>query len=283
MSVKSAEGGRDIPVRTVSNRRFEFGENWRHFLRVLDDDRIREAEMSMKRMLEEDDLSGREFLDIGSGSGLHSLVARRLGAKVRSFDYDPMAVACTNELRERYFPGDSGWTVEHGSVLNAEYLSGLGSFDLVYSWGVLHHTGSMWSALENALTAVKPGGKLVVAIYNDQGTKSIWWRKIKKGYVSLPKSLKSPYVVMCMLPVFLFHNILKLHRLLDVVKGYRKARGMSLWHDWIDWVGGYPFEVARPEEIFEFCRNRGFVLLKLRTMGGYWGCNEFVFRKPAAG
>src|SRR5262245_27430993 len=100
-------------------------------------------------MLEIDSLAGLSFLDIGSGSGLFSLAARRLGARVHSFDYDPQSVACAAELRRRYFPGDPQWVVEEGSALDADYLTRLGKFDIVYSWGVLHHTGRMWRSEEH--------------------------------------------------------------------------------------------------------------------------------------
>ena len=87
--------------------RFEFGKNWSRFLTTLTDDKIQSAEDSLRNMLETDDLAGKRFLDIGSGSGLFSLAARRLGATVHSFDYDPNSVACTAELRRRYFPTDA--------------------------------------------------------------------------------------------------------------------------------------------------------------------------------
>src|SRR5207302_10440486 len=128
--------------------RFEFGKNWGRFLEVLDDERIGEAEESLKKMLEVEGLAGKSFLDIGSGSGLFSLAARRLGARVHSFDYDPQSVACAAELRRRYFPNDEDWVVEPGSALDEAYLNRLGTFDIVYSWGVLHHTGAMWQALK---------------------------------------------------------------------------------------------------------------------------------------
>src|SRR5499433_2543356 len=130
--------------------RFEFGKNWIRFLEGVRDEQIFTAESSLKRMLEIDSLAGLSFLDIGSGSGLFSLAARRLGARVFSFDYDPASVACTAELRRRYFPGDRDWKVEQGSALDRDYMTSLGEFDVVYSWGVLHHTGSMWKALDYA-------------------------------------------------------------------------------------------------------------------------------------
>src|SRR5881296_1627768 len=130
--------------------RFEFGSNWRKFLAVLDERRVAEAENSLRRMLDAETLVGKSFLDIGSGSGLFSLAARRMGARVFSFDYDTRSVACTRELRRRHFPSDPQWTVAEGSVLDEEYLRSLGPFDIVYSWGVLHHTGNMWKAMGNA-------------------------------------------------------------------------------------------------------------------------------------
>jgi len=170
--------------------RFAFGENWSAFLYHLDDHRIRRAETSLQAMLGLERLEGFRFLDIGSGSGLFSLAARRLGAEVTSFDYDPQSVACTAELRRRFGHEDENWRVLRGSVLDKALLARLAKFDIVYSWGVLHHTGAMWDAIANATSMVAPGGLLNIAIYNDQGATSRMWRRIKKSYVSAPGPMK---------------------------------------------------------------------------------------------
>jgi 2-polyprenyl-3-methyl-5-hydroxy-6-metoxy-1,4-benzoquinol methylase len=266
-----------------SGRRFAFGENWSRFLAVLDADRIQAAEESLREMLEVKDLQGRRFLDIGSGSGLFSLAARRLGATVHSFDYDPQSVACTQELRQRYFPGERDWHVEQGSALDSEYLRGLGQWDVVYSWGVLHHTGNMSQALGNAADLVADGGKLFIAIYNDQGRASGVWLRVKQMYNRLPRGLK--WLVLWPATVRLWGPT----TLRDLIAGrpfhtwrnYSRGslRGMSAWRDVVDWVGGLPFEVATPEQIFSLFRARGFTLEQLRTAGGGHACNEFVFRK----
>ena len=152
-------------------------------------------------------------------------------------------------------------------MLDADYVKSLGTHDVVYSWGVLHHTGEMWRAVANTAERVRPAGLLYIAIYNDQGNKSARWRRIKRLYNELPRPLRVPYAVAVMFG--------------DYVRGWtrQRERGMSRWHDLVDWVGGYPFEVATPEEIFRFCRARGFELVDLTTAGGGIGCNEFVFRR----
>lgn len=260
--------------------RFEFGENWRNFLRWLNEERLEQAETSLKNALEMQSLEGRTFLDVGSGSGLFSLAARRLGAKVHSLDLDPQSVACTNELKRRYFPGDPMWVVEEGNILDMSYVLRLGTFDIVYSWGVLHHTGGMWEALQNIDTLVSDRGRLYIAIYNDLGPSSARWKKVKKAYNRLPKKFR----FLILWPSFLYMWFPVM--VIDIFRGtpfrtwrnYSSVnRGMSPWRDVIDWVGGYPFEVAKPEEIFEFYKRKGYVLDHLTTRLS--GCNEFVFTK----
>lgn len=155
--------------QVAGGERFEFGNNWASFLSTLDDARIKQAEISLKSLLGMDDLTGRTFLDIGSGSGLFSLAAKRLGAIVHSFDFDPQSMACTRELKRRYFPEDPSWKIEEASALDEAFMSALGKFDIVYSWGVLHHTGNLARAVELSSERVDAGGNLFVAIYNDQG------------------------------------------------------------------------------------------------------------------
>lgn len=264
--------------------RFEFGRNWSRFLEGVRERHIVTAESSLKRMLEMDSLAGLSFLDIGSGSGLFSLAARRLGARVHSFDYDPQSVECSIELRRRYFPDDAQWVVERGSALDADYLAGLGHFDIVYSWGVLHHTGRMWQALENAQLAVAAGGRLFIAIYNDNGSKSRRWARIKYAYNKLPRMLRAPLALLAITPneTKVFLRAALDGRPGDYLRSWMRPddfRGMSRWYDLVDWVGGYPYEFATPEQIFDFYRERGFTLTKLKCGGVGLGCNEFVFVK----
>ncbi len=270
--LRQADSDRQNPGAGDSTR-FPFGRNWARFLTRLDEARIESATRALANLLGVTDLEGQRFLDIGSGSGLSSLAARRLGAKVHSFDFDPESVACTAELRRRFFPGDPDWTVEQGSALDADYLRSLGEFDVVYSWGVLHHTGAMEQALENALIPLSGKGLLVLALYNDQGWISRYWTAVKRIYNrgaagrAAMIALHAPY-------------LLGARWLARALSGrLRLERGMSLWYDMLDWLGGYPFEVASPERVIGFFHRHGLVPDSVRGCGRRHGCNEFVFRR----
>jgi 2-polyprenyl-6-hydroxyphenyl methylase/3-demethylubiquinone-9 3-methyltransferase len=187
-------------------------------------------------------------------------------------------------LRKNYFRDDESWKVQEASVLDGEFMKSLGQYDVVYSWGVLHHTGQLWTAMENAQQRVAPGGKLFIALYNDTGSQSARWYWIKKTYCGLPGILRSPFAAAVWLPnelKLLAKSVLTLNPKLytESWTQYRNNRGMTKWRDIIDWVGGYPYEVSTPDEVFDFARERGFLLTKLKCGRVGLGCNEFVFVK----
>ncbi|MCP4408665.1 MAG: class I SAM-dependent methyltransferase [Gammaproteobacteria bacterium] len=258
-----------------SAERFQFGRNWLAFLQSVNEEKIAESISALQRMLNVTNLNGQSFLDIGSGSGLASLSAQRLGACVHSFDYDPESVACTREMARRFSAQGWAWSIEEGSVLDGGYMERLGTFDVVYSWGVLHHTGSMWSAIEQAMQCVKPGGVLFIALYNDEGLISTYWKTVKRFYNRHPgargplRAIYSPYFV----------GFGRLINQLRYLSGSRTRRGMTLWYDMVDWLGGYPFEVATPRSVEDFASARHFERINHYYVGSGLGCNEYVFRK----
>mgnify|MGYP006283399409 CR=1 FL=1 len=262
-------------------KHFKFGKNWKNFLSRLNNERIKVAEKSLKEKLKLNSLDGKSFLDIGCGSGLFSLAARNLGANVLSFDYDKDSVACTEFLKNKYYPQTENWRVTQASVLDKSFMKSIGKFDVVYSWGVLHHTGDMLTALANVDLNVRKDGLLFIAIYNDQSTKSKRWKSVKKLYC---KNLLMKFLIkISFIPYFIIigfaSDLTNLKNPFSRYKNYKQNRGMSILHDWIDWLGGYPFEVAKPEKIFNFYYDRHYELVNLKTCGNSHGCNEYVLKK----
>ena len=264
----------------VADPVFGFGANWARFLTSLSDKQIERATHAVSALVGRD-LRDQTFLDIGSGSGLSSLAARRLGARVYSFDYDPQSVACTQELRRRFFPDDAAWTVAQGSVLDEPFLAALGQFDVVYSWGVLHHTGHMWVAIENAARLVRPGGLFIIGIYNFRGGRrgTATWTRLKRWYCKAPRwqqvAWESTYMAWDLVSMAAVGR-----NPISMIRQYHAERGMSWRHDAIDWLGGYPYEAATPGEILEFVRRKfNFALIK-QNINPHLGVSEFVFESP---
>ncbi len=277
------KNSRTFENEVLEGERFEFGKNWQNFLENLNEEQINECKKSLKEFLQIKDLKEKSFIDVGSGSGIMSLAAVQLGAKVYSFDYDPSCVWCTEQLRKRFNFDNKRWHIEQGSILDEKYINNLGVFDIVYSWGVLHHTGNMMKSFDLISKLVKPkGGRLFIAIYNDQGIISVLWRFVKKLYCKSPQIIKTLLVWLigiCIWGVKFVIDLIKL-KPFDSWRNYHKMkRGMSPWHNVVDWVGGYPFEVAKPQTVIDFFNNRGYETLKTKTVGLGQANNQFVFRK----
>ena len=277
--------GKDKCALEIKQRkRFKFGRNWLSYSKKIDESNIQEAVKALKEILNVSNLVGKSFLDVGCGSGTASLAARRLGAKVFSFDFDSDAVLCTNKLKKLHYPNDDDWVIQSGSVLDLNFLKFIGKFDIVYSWGVLHHTGDMWKALENIIIPLKnKKSSLILALYNDQGAQSNFWKKIKKLYNISP--FNAFLIKLFFLPLYfilyLFTGILIYKNPFYYFANYKKTRGMSLYHDWIDWLGGYPFEVAKPDQINFFYRKKGFYLENIISTNSL-GCNQYVFSRESS-
>jgi SAM-dependent methyltransferase len=271
----------------TSELRYGFGANWKHYAETsLNEARVENAVRSLRDLLTIETLRGETFMDIGCGSGLFSLAACRLdAARVVSFDFDPDSVRTSQWLRERDRIPESRWTIQQGSVLDPAFMAGLPQVAVLYSWGVLHHTGRMWDAIDAAAAKVAPGGRFAISIYNRVERKpdssAMWWQ-VKRFYNRSPGFVRglmeTAYIAN--------HAATRLITLRNPFRAWADQtgdgrRGMDFRHDVRDWLGGFPYEYATAGELFDYVRRKhGFQLEHLRTGDGTI-CNEFLFVRPA--
>lgn len=239
--------------------RFAFGKNWQNFLGDLNPARIAGARTDLIKWLGTDNLQGASVLDIGCGSGVHSYCLQDMGtARLVSFDYDVNSVDATRSLHAAAGAPDS-WTVQQGSVLDTDFIRSLGTFELVYSWGVLHHTGQMWQAIANAATCVTPGGYLFIAIYA-KGAQYPEHLALKQRYHDASVSGKRKMEFDWILNQY-NHRV---RQGLSPEGWWNQGleRGMDPYVDLVDWLGGLPYEVATLEELGEFLGALNIDILK---------------------
>ncbi|HEX2698064.1 MAG TPA: class I SAM-dependent methyltransferase [Anaerolineales bacterium] len=255
---------------------FKFGENWASFSTQLDESRLEEATHSLETLFGKGALKGVSFLDIGCGSGVFSIAATRLGAqKVLGLDVDPVSVRVSQENANRWLRDHKSVTFQQASALDDAFMHSLAQFDVVYSWGVLHHTGNMQKALANAVLAVRPGGLLMIAIYNRHWSSPMW--KFIKWLYNRAGKIGQRFIVWLLTPV-----IFAAKWLVTRQNPFKMRRGMDFMHNVIDWVGGYPYEYASVEEMKSYLSSLGFELLSVRPADVPTGCNEFVCRRLPA-
>ncbi|MFW0871383.1 MAG: class I SAM-dependent methyltransferase [Patescibacteria group bacterium] len=258
---------------------FAFGENWSEYAQKIDATRIEEAEKGLLRLLEAEEIQGKTFLDIGCGSGLHSLAALNLGAvSVLAIDIDEVSVTTTKKVLEQYKPNGQ-YEILQQSVFDLKNNINK-KFDIVYSWGVLHHTGDMYQAITDAVTMVHPQGLFIVALYRKTPMCGVW-KYIKRWYAhtSNRKQVRARAVYTSLLR---FKYKLTGRDFSKMKDEYINSRGMSFEHDVHDWMGGYPYESVTPKELKSFMHNLGFHLLRSNTHPkgfGFFGtgCDEYVF------
>ena len=260
--------------------RFAFGKNWESFVdKHFTEERVRIAQEHLLRFLNLPDLAGKRMLDIGCGSGLHSLAALRANVgELLSFDYDANSVSTTRKLHEMS-GRPAHWRVAQGSVLDKAYMDSLGTFDIVYSWGVLHHTGDQWTALRYAADRVAPAGVFYVALYTSDvfvDPPAEFWLNVKRRYNRggwlAKRNIEAWYIGRQFLGM-----LRNRQNPLAYVWGYKRSRGMSYFTDVKDWVGGWPMEFSSVQEVKDFAR--GQLDLELTNITTGEANTEYLFSR----
>jgi len=253
----------------TQEQRFEFGENWNNFIRKnFDKERVRVSTRHILEFMGRPNLNGLTVLDIGCGSGLQSIAILDAGAaRVDGFDYDANSVKASKFLKAQV-GNPPNWTVEQGSVLDDAFVGALPSYDMVYSWGVLHHTGDVWRAIQNAASRVRQGGLFYIALYSADVQKDPmpeFWLDVKRKYVAsgwLRRRMMDWWYVW---RFQMNKNPSKLPEFLQRMREYKKNRGMNIFTDIRDWLGGWPMEFVYDKEAIDFVEKLGFTLERIAT------------------
>lgn len=248
---------------TSLDSHFGFGKNWSKLIKEIDEKKLQSAIDDISSFMFKD-LSNKSFLDIGCGSGLSSLAAYKMGANsIISVDIDPQNIINTNYLKEKFeVPNNFPWQVKIASIVSDSDIKNLPQSDIVYSWGVLHHTGAMWKAIFNTSSLVKPNGYLYLMLYRDAHLAPVW-KWIKKFYVKSPGIFKY-FIRNSFAAIQIIGILLKGKNPFKIIREYgNKGRGMSWFIDSTDWIGGYPFEYTEAEKVIEALKNRGFELINI--------------------
>jgi 2-polyprenyl-6-hydroxyphenyl methylase/3-demethylubiquinone-9 3-methyltransferase len=267
---------------TAAGKRFEFGKNWKKYIeRSFSQEKVEISKRHILAFLRRADLQGLTFLDIGCGSGLHSLAALQLGAaEVISFDYDKKSVEATNILY-KYAGDPKNWKIMQGSVLDQQFMASLPTADIVYSWGVLHHTGDVWKAIRNAAVPVKRGGLFYIALYSADVHKDPspqFWLNVKQRYLAASVLEKRKMEWWYVWRFQMGYKISALGKVLRDIIEYKKSRGMSYFTDIRDWLGGWPMEFCYDDDVKKFITQElGMELINIKTGEAN---TEFLFRRP---
>lgn len=273
-----------MPIADLKSERshFRFGHNWQRFLATVTAESLAEAERAMARLFPGGELTGSRVLDVGSGSGLSILAALRLGASwVDGIDIDKQSAEASCALLDQHAVGGP-WSVQTKSVFDLDPKRD-GPYDVVHSWGALHHTGDMWQAIARAAAVVVPGGIFAVALYRRTPFCRAWTAE-KRFYSSAPESFQRAIAALFK-AAFVTGLFITGRSPARYIAEYKSRRGMSWEHDVHDWLGGYPYESAEPAAVIAFLDGLGFEMWRMfehpATAGGLFGshCDEFVARK----
>lgn len=273
------------------NIRFAFGDNWQRFVDGIDERSVFAAVDSLTASFGHNQLSGKKFVDVGCGSGIFSLAAVLMGAKVISFDSDADSVVAAKRVRKRFLELiadkgflESNWHIFQSSILDSETLKKIEGCDIYYCWGVAHHTGNMLRANENLVSLLDHHAILYLALYNDQDHVSVIWREIKRRYCTRKTRLGRWFwlmqgLVMLLVVDRIYRTLKNIRQNTKSVTNLHRKASMNFYIDFIDWVGGYPYEVISIDAFVNWAANRGCEVDVIVDVGNRLGCNEYLIRR----
>lgn len=112
------------------------------------------------RFLRTEDVAGKEVLEVGCGMGTHASMLAQAGARLTAVDLTERAIEMT---RRRFEVFNLEGRIERADAEHLQFANN--SFNMVWSWGVIHHSSSMEKCLSEITRVLRPRGRLLLMVY----------------------------------------------------------------------------------------------------------------------
>jgi SAM-dependent methyltransferase len=243
-----------------------FGFQWQLYARTqLDDASSQRSERAFRRRtgFRPEDLAGKLVLDVGCGMGRFAEVATRWGAHVVGIDLSLASEVAAKNLAERTA------TIFQADVFKLPFAPG--SFDYIYSIGVLHHTPDCEKAFMGLPKLLKPGGQIAIWLYSAYNP----WYRMSDVYRKVTKRMKPQTLhKFCRLvvPLYGLHQGLKKIPLVGRLASSSLAWLVPMSHnkdatwrvlDTFDWYSPWYQSKHTYEEVFRWFEDCGLQDLKV--------------------
>ncbi|MFQ6107920.1 MAG: class I SAM-dependent methyltransferase [Candidatus Aminicenantales bacterium] len=214
-----------------------------------------------------EEVLNKSVLDAGCGTGVFSIIFARMGAlSVVGIDISKRSLERAQRQADQL--GLQNATFQKVNMLRLPFTDAC--FDIVWSWGSVHHTADPFGCLAELIRVLKPGGSLLVAVYRRTGL-TFLHETLRKGLIRLPSKYWIPFSRFLSLVAAPGISLFK--------KRDKSRKGEKLEQLLFDWFFVPIRHSYLPEEIKSFLVKRGLVIKKyLPFSGRFNSTSNFIFK-----